>query len=71
MGKKLTKAQRLMLQIAADFGGTARIFPDQFGVATGLEAMGLMAGNGKHFHRESTITPAGRKALAEAGERNG
>lgn len=62
---KLTKAQRIMLKIARDVGGTMRVFPDQWATASVLEARGLLAGNGQHFGRETTITDAGRRALAE------
>lgn len=65
---KLTKAQTAMLQIAADLGGTIHVFIDQWSIATALEAAGYMTGNGRHFDRKSTITDAGRRALA--GRRN-
>lgn len=62
----LTKAQRVFLRIVSDLGGTAHVFPDQWSTASMLEARGLLAGNGKHIDRQTSITDAGRNALAEA-----
>jgi len=62
---KLTKAQKLMLTLARDLGGTIRVFPDQFSTATILEGVGYLVGNGKYFSRTATLTPAGRAALEQ------
>ena len=63
---KLTKAQIVTLTITRDLGGPIKVFPDQFGIVTGLEARGLMQGNGKIIGRMSSITEAGRVALSSA-----
>lgn len=68
MGRDLTKAQRVLLQIAISLGGTIRVFPDQFSTATALEARGLLVGNGQYLDRRATITPAGRAALDRTTE---
>ena len=62
-GQRITRAQRVLLQIAFDLGGKIRVFPDQRADASRLESLGLLTGNGKHFDREAVITDAGRAAL--------
>lgn len=65
--KRLTRAARVTLQIAVDLGGSIHVYPDQRAIVTNLEAHGLMIGNGKiAINRRSTITDAGRAALAAA-----
>ena len=63
---KLTKAQRVTLRIATDFGGTIKVYPDQYSVVNMLKAHGLMIDNGMIIDRRASITDAGRRALAEA-----
>lgn len=66
---KLTKGQRVVLQVATDLGGAISVYPDQRSIVSVLEARGLMIGNGEPvFNRRSTITDAGRRALAEEKE---
>ena len=64
---KLTKGQILILRLAEGFGGSIHVFSDQREVVDRLEANGLMIGDKKRMlDRRSTITDAGRRALAEA-----
>ena len=66
---KLSKAQRVTLQIARDLGGSIKVYPDQFRVVSSLAALGLLEINDKYFHRRPSITPAGRAALEQEGSR--
>lgn len=68
MADRLTKHQKVLLRLAIDLGGTINVFPDQRSDVSALENRGYMVGNGKHLDRQSTITPAGRRALQSGGD---
>ena len=66
---KLSKAQRVTLQIARDLGGSIKVYPDQLRVVSSLAALGLLEINDKYFHRRASLTPAGRATLEQEGSR--
>ncbi|WP_454917356.1 hypothetical protein [Xanthobacter sediminis] len=62
---KLTKIQRIMLHLASEFEGGARVFPDQRAAAAALIAKGLAIGGGSLLSPTIMATEAGRAALTE------
>lgn len=64
---KLTRAERVFLDIAARFsGGTINVFSDQRVIAARLAARGLVTLGGTLLVPQATITDPGRAALAKA-----
>lgn len=61
---KLTKAERITLQLAKEFA-PMRVFPEQRDVVRRLSGKGMIVPNWTEINATAHITPAGLRALSE------
>lgn len=66
MAGKLTRAQRMFLQTAIEYGGRLKVYPDQKATALALAVQGLITTKGRS-EAVAEVTPAGR-AVLDAGD---
>jgi hypothetical protein len=67
--RRLTRGQRVLLDVAMSLGGTIHVFADQRSDVAKLVSCGYMTTTGKIIDQQATITPSGLAALAQSEER--